>query len=338
MTLVNAETGEVVEAAVPIESVVFDISIYPRAEWSARTVERYADAIRAGEALPPIVLEDGTDRLLDGLHRWKAHQAVEASTIEVERHVVPDGVPVKLYAASLSARHGDRMTGDDLRASARDAVARNPEMSQGQIARLLGVSSATVSRWCSDISEHRRQVRQVKALLLTRSGMTQREAGKFLEVDHKTVGSDLQMEVPPHIEDLLPEALDGLPPECEAEADKLVAELVFAKWTAEERKLLKRHQAGHTIVVNQHRHADLIRWAESAGVYVKVDRNSNWGNPFVLPDDGDRDTVIGAYADHYLPHKPSLTNRIPKLRGKVLGCWCHPEACHGDVLAAEADR
>jgi hypothetical protein len=30
--------------------------------------------------------------------------------------------------------------------------------------------------------------------------------------------------------------------------------------------------------------------------------------------------------------KPFPRERVESLRGKVLGCWCHPEKCHGDVL------
>jgi hypothetical protein len=26
-----------------------------------------------------------------------------------------------------------------------------------------------------------------------------------------------------------------------------------------------------------------------------------------------------------------------ELRHKILGCWCHPKACHGDVLAEIAN-
>jgi hypothetical protein len=73
----------------------------------------------------------------------------------------------------------------------------------------------------------------------------------------------------------------------------------------------------------------------NAGTYERIDRNSKWGNPFILKDDGDRQTVIASYANHYLPHKPSLNPS--EIRGKVLGCWCHPEPCHGDVLAEKAD-
>lgn len=89
--------------------------------------------------------------------------------------------------------------------------------------------------------------------------------------------------------------------------------------------------AGETVVMNLR--TDLARAVESRGLLVRIDRGSPWGNPFLLPEDGDRPTVIAAYADHYLPHKPSLLSKIHELRGKALGCWCAPESCHGDVLA-----
>ncbi len=30
-------------------------------------------------------------------------------------------------------------------------------------------------------------------------------------------------------------------------------------------------------------------------------------------------------------------NITPELAGKVLGCWCAPHACHGDVLVRMVD-
>ena len=77
----------------------------------------------------------------------------------------------------------------------------------------------------------------------------------------------------------------------------------------------------------------LIVWARAHGLFVRVDRATLWGNPFVLGWDGDRAAVIAAYRDHYLPFKPSLLRRLGELRGKALGCWCAPEVCHADVLA-----
>lgn len=324
----------------PVNDVIFDVSIYPRAQWNARTVERYAEAIQAGETLPPIILEAGTGRLLDGVHRWKAHQQVGADTIEVEEHEVPAGVPAKLYAASLSARHGDRMTGDELRSVAREVVSANPDYSQSAVARLLGVTRQTVGRYCGDISERRRQVRAVRAVLLSRAGWSTRDIADFLGCGKSQVSDDVNSDISGQLaDDLLTEATESLP--CDdvdllEVIEEVREELVFGRWPEEERVLLKRLQAGETVVVNQHRHSNLIDWAKSAGLYVAVDRHSPWGNPFVLPDDGDRAQVIANYEQHYLPHKPSLFRRLPELQGKALGCWCAPEPCHGDVLVKEA--
>lgn len=313
--------------------IVFDPAIYPRGEWSAKTIERYADAIAAGETLPPIILEATTNRLLDGLHRWKAHQQLGLAEIEADFQTIPEGVPPKLYAASLSARHGDRMTSEDLKAVAREVITANPEFAMNTVARMLGVHRETVGRWAGDISEHRRLVRQVRAHLLIAVGRTQRQAATLLGVDHKTVGNDVASDISPHLTDaLLTEALEGLPDECRAVADELRERLVFGQWTAEEQKLLAELRDGHTVVANLHRHGDLITWADTNGLYERIDRNTRWGNPFVLPEDGDRMTVIESYRQHYLPHKPSLLSRLDELQGKALGCWCAPEACHGDVL------
>lgn len=109
-------------------------------------------------------------------------------------------------------------------------------------------------------------------------------------------------------------------------------------WFPWESDLHQRLQDGETVIVSMRAegHPNLIRWAKSAGLFVRIDRNSDWGNPFEMPGDGDREAVIASYAAHYLPHKPSLLARLEELRGKALGCWCAPEPCHGDVLKARA--
>lgn len=63
---------------------------------------------------------------------------------------------------------------------------------------------------------------------------------------------------------------------------------------------------------------------------------SDWANPYHIGVDGSRDEVIAKYRAYVLSH-PDLLARLPELRGKRLGCWCAPLACHGDVLAELAD-
>jgi hypothetical protein len=75
---------------------------------------------------------------------------------------------------------------------------------------------------------------------------------------------------------------------------------------------------------------------------VFIGRPSKWGNPFVIGRDGTREEVIKKYADWFM--QSALVLDLGELKGKVLGCYCKPKACHGDFLVqliemeAEFDR
>jgi|688.fasta_scaffold190153_4 hypothetical protein len=69
---------------------------------------------------------------------------------------------------------------------------------------------------------------------------------------------------------------------------------------------------------------------------VYIGRPSKWGNPFEIGKDGDRAEVIQKYRE-WVATQPNLMAALPELRGKVLGCWCAPKACHGDVLVSLAN-
>lgn len=71
---------------------------------------------------------------------------------------------------------------------------------------------------------------------------------------------------------------------------------------------------------------------------VYIGRGSVWGNPFSHKEGtlaqhvvGSREEAISKY-EEYLLESPDLMERLPELKGKTLGCWCKPKACHGDVL------
>ena len=68
-----------------------------------------------------------------------------------------------------------------------------------------------------------------------------------------------------------------------------------------------------------------------------IGRPSKWGNPFIIGKDGTRKEVIDKYRAWVLD-QPDLMNSLPELEGKILGCWCKPNSCHGDVLADLANR
>lgn len=76
---------------------------------------------------------------------------------------------------------------------------------------------------------------------------------------------------------------------------------------------------------------------------VYIGRPSPWGNPFSHLTTSaarfrvaTREEAIRKY-EAWLRDQPELVERAKReLRGKVLGCWCAPLPCHGDVLARVA--
>lgn len=63
---------------------------------------------------------------------------------------------------------------------------------------------------------------------------------------------------------------------------------------------------------------------------VYIGRPSKWGNPFTVEEYG-RAECIRKY-EEWVKTQPELMNSLHELEGKILGCWCKPASCHGDVL------
>jgi len=70
---------------------------------------------------------------------------------------------------------------------------------------------------------------------------------------------------------------------------------------------------------------------------VYVGRPSKWGSPFMIGPHGSREEVMLQY-EIWLQARPEfIAEVIRELRGKILGCWCSPLQCHGDLLARIAN-
>jgi hypothetical protein len=88
-------------------------------------------------------------------------------------------------------------------------------------------------------------------------------------------------------------------------------------------------------------------------VYVGRGNGSIFGNPFTHKEGTQAAVVVGsraeaiqafrnwlvgaAYQEIEPERRQAILDAIPTLKGKVLGCWCAPLACHGDVLAELAN-
>ena len=74
---------------------------------------------------------------------------------------------------------------------------------------------------------------------------------------------------------------------------------------------------------------------------VYIGRPSKWGNPFTHKT-GTKASIIVALRDEAVSEYKKwitegegkhLMRDLCELKGKILGCWCHPQSCHGDVLS-----
>lgn len=76
---------------------------------------------------------------------------------------------------------------------------------------------------------------------------------------------------------------------------------------------------------------------------VYIGRPTKWGNPYTHIQDGktlakyvveDRNAAVNAYREYITNGDGKhLLDDLHELKGgKILGCWCKPQACHGDVL------
>ena len=68
---------------------------------------------------------------------------------------------------------------------------------------------------------------------------------------------------------------------------------------------------------------------------VYIGRGSPFGNPFRIGRDGNRQQVIELYRRkflHKLLNDDEFAMEVQALKGKRLGCFCKPLACHGDVI------
>jgi hypothetical protein len=65
-------------------------------------------------------------------------------------------------------------------------------------------------------------------------------------------------------------------------------------------------------------------------------QSSKWQNKFVISQQNSRENCISNYEQELVNGK--LYNSLYELLGHVLGCWCKPEACHGDILVKYCNK
>ena len=105
----------------------------------------------------------------------------------------------------------------------------------------------------------------------------------------------------------------------------------MARWSKGELERRKLVETGQSVVSNIKVDLNLIAWARAQGIYVYIGRPGRWGNPYPIREGCTREQCLAKYR-LYFAKKIELQGKLELLQGKVLGCFCHPEPCHGHEL------
>lgn len=189
-------TGAERAEKVAIKDVVLDELIYPRKSVSDELIETYISAMQNGDSFPPISIEKGTNRLLDGLHRFRAMRALKLTEATVEFVTVPKGDTARYYSAKLNARHGARLTNSELKDIAIEMAEANPDEEasgmETRIARDLAVPCPTVNGWIGAIYRTKKWARDALIRKLDLLGWTQQETGAVVGLEQRSIGLILE--------------------------------------------------------------------------------------------------------------------------------------------------
>jgi len=139
---------------IPINKIIEDPRLQPRAEFSQQTINDYAIAMQSGDNFPEIdVFEDGKGRylLVHGFHRFRATHKADLTEINAEIHTgdIHDAI---LFAAKSNCgqdKVGMRRTNADKIRAVEMVLADEKwaqEMSNAAIAEVVGVCINSVLR------------------------------------------------------------------------------------------------------------------------------------------------------------------------------------------------
>ena len=97
---------------VPLASLTFDYTLFPRGQVDSQNVTYIREAIRAGAKLPPIVVCKKTRRVVDGFHRGKAYRMEFGDHVKVEivEKTYKGDKDLFIDACALNGAHGRALT------------------------------------------------------------------------------------------------------------------------------------------------------------------------------------------------------------------------------------
>jgi len=99
----------------PLSALVFDFDLYPRGSVDSQHVSEITVAMQAGVAMPPLVIDAKSKRVIDGFHRGRAYKHLfgEDHKIECVEKAYKSEKDMFIDAMRYNAAHGRALTQHD---------------------------------------------------------------------------------------------------------------------------------------------------------------------------------------------------------------------------------
>src|SRR5690606_28209475 len=168
-----------------IDEIIFREDLYPRFEPDPQTIQRYAEDL---EVLPPIIINQHNE-LIDGYHRWTAHKKAKAEEIKVTViHTDSDRKALEL-AIKYNASHGLQLSQDEKRNMALKLYTGE---NKKELAKILSVTTRTISNWCSHIDKAKKEEQERKIREMWLACYTLDEIGEEVNLDKANVSRKIK--------------------------------------------------------------------------------------------------------------------------------------------------
>jgi len=166
---------------IKVTDIVFREDLYPRFEPSQSTIQKYANSL---EYLPPIKINQHRI-LIDGFHRWKAHQLNGELEIGVEIIKTESEKQLKKLAYQMNANHGLQLSNDEKRKYAQEMIG---EMNSKELAIILSVDERTITRWTDNQRKALEEERNRKIVeMYLHAWNTQQSIAEAVGIPQRTV-------------------------------------------------------------------------------------------------------------------------------------------------------
>ena len=141
--------------ALKASELVQDFDLYPRSDVDGANVTRLREALRGGATLPPLVIDQDSRRIVDGVHRYRAIVAESGVDAKIECEVIAFESDADIWreATRRNAKHGRQLApfdrtriivrGQDRFGLSVDQAASDLEITVAKAEHLLRTRTAT---------------------------------------------------------------------------------------------------------------------------------------------------------------------------------------------------